>query len=330
MTWSQRTPISTYVLGALFGAVGMLILAVPVSGHAATVTVTDCTTAGPVEVQGRRTVLDVRPDDLVLQCALAPLGKSQRIQVRANNITIDGPLGRIDSSFKGRAVDIRADGHITLTMATIEATNSNGRVRLVSETGFTILGSIIKVGGLKPGRELRLECNGAGCGMNLCQSTIEAQRIRVVVDGDIIADGAVVRTRSPRDRIHLESRNGDIIFCGGQIIGDVEGRMTIEACGEIDLSGVELAIGRNIIIDSGLCGAGDILLVGASVRNDFGKRGEIEITAAGGAGQVDITDATLIDDDRSANKNDVSEINGREQLPHEGHNNTVGTPSTDS
>lgn len=330
MTWSPRTSISTFALGALFSALSALLLAVPMSSHAATVTVTDCTTAGPVQVQGRTTVLDVRPDDLVLQCALIPLGSTQRIRVRANNITIDGPAGGITSSFKGRAIDVRADGHLSLTTATIEANNSNARVRLQSETGFTILDSIVAVGGVKPGRELRIECRGAACAMNLCQSTIEAQRVRITIDGDMTVDGALIRARSPRDRIEIESKNGNIQFCGGRVLGDVEGRIMIDACGDIDLTQAEVATGRNISIDAGLCGAGQVILTEASVRNDFGKRGEIEITAAGGAGQVDITNATLIDDDRSASQSDVSEINDREQTPHEGFNYTVGTPSLDS
>jgi hypothetical protein len=323
MTWSARSSIFAFFLSAL-------ILAAPVSGQAATVTVTDCTTA-PVETRGRATVLDVRPDDLVLQCALAPLPGTQRILVRANDITVDGPAGGISSPFKGRSIDVRADGALTILNASLDGANSNARMRLRAATGITIDSSILSVRGAdKPGRELRIECRGAGCVTNICASTLEAGRIRITGDGDIIGDFSTLRSESPRDRIWVTSVEGNVLFCGVQMLGDVEGSIRVRACGDIDLTQGVLAIGRNIDIEAGLCGTGQVILNAASLRNDFGKKGDIEITAAGGAGQVDITGATLIDDDKSVSTTDVSEINGREETPHEGFNNTVGTPNLDS
>ena len=46
-------------------------------------------------------------------------------------------------------------------------------------------------------------------------------------------------------------------------------------------------------------------------------------------GIVNIQSATLVDDD-CPKAVDVSEINGREQLPHEGFNDIVGTPAVDN
>jgi hypothetical protein len=64
-------------------------------------------------------------------------------------------------------------------------------------------------------------------------------------------------------------------------------------------------------------------LVGATVRNDFGKRGRITILADEGNGQVKIG-ATVVDDGP-----EVSSINGRAELPHEGFANVIGPADLD-
>jgi hypothetical protein len=324
MTWSERAFISAFLLGAL-------VLAVPTSGRAATVTVNDCTAAGPALAKGKTTVLDVRPDDLDLQCQLEPLPGTARIQVRANRITISGPQGGISSPFKGRSIDVRADADLVVTNASLDASNGNARMRLRSETGFSFDGAILNTGdGVRPGRELRIECRGADCPMTFCDSTLLAARVRILIQGEITGDFSTIRSFSPRDRILIRSFASNVIFCQVQVLGDVEGRIQVLAFGDVDLTQSELATGRYITVQAGLGGAGQVILTKATLRNDFGKPGDIVVEAAGGAGPVDITDAILIDDDKPVTVNDVSEINGREQVPHQGNNNTVGTPDLDT
>lgn len=324
MTWSERTSVRAFLWSALI----LLIAAGPLAGTAHAVTVTDCTASGPAVAKGKTTVLDVRPDDLVLQCALEPLPGTERVQVRANTITIDGPAGSITSPFKGRSIDVRAEADIVVTNSVLDAANGNARLRLRSETGINVTGSIITAGDItRPGREVRLECRGAACPINLVGSTLLAGRVRVFAQGDITGDATIVQTASPRDRITVRSFDGSVIFCGVQLLGDVEGHMLVQGAIDVDLTGSELSIGRNITV---IAETGDVLLTGATLRNDFGKKGEIVVEANGGAGQVEIGNATLVDDDRSASQNDVSEINGREETPHEGNNNTVGTPNLDT
>jgi hypothetical protein len=327
MIWSQRTSIYAFLLSALFP----LIAAAPAPGWAATVTVTDCTASGPAIAKGKTTVLDVRPDDLVLQCALTPLPGTERILVRANKITIDGPAGGISSPFKGRSIDVRADADIVVRNAVLDAANGNARMRLRSVTGFDIDASVLTAGDVtRPGRELRIECSGDLCPLEFSDSTFEAGRIRMLIQGEILGDLSTIRTASPRDRILIRSFQSNVIFCDVDVLGDVEGRIDVLAFGDIDLTASTLSIGRDINILAGLGGTGQVVMKNTTVRNDFGKPGDIIVEAAGGAGQVDIVGATIIDDDKPATVNDVSEINSREEAPHEGFNNTVGTPNLDT
>lgn len=98
--------------------------------------------------------------------------------------------------------------------------------------------------------------------------------------------------------------------------------MLVTAEIDIDGGGTEFLIAENIKLTAGR----NINLEDATVRNDFGKPGEIVITAGG---SVNITNATLVDDQKGSQPPDVSEINNREQLPHEGFNDIFGVPLLD-
>jgi hypothetical protein len=204
-------------------------------------------------------------------------------------------------------------------------------MRLRSVTGFDIDASVLTAGDItRPGRELRIECSGDLCPLTFSDSTFEAGRIRMLIQGEILGDLSTIRTASPRDRILIRSFQSNVIFCDVDVLGDVEGNINVLAFGDIDLTQSTLSIGRDINILAGLGGTGQVIMRNTTVRNDFGKPGDIVVEAAGGAGQVDIADATLIDDDKPATVNDVSEINAREEAPHTGFNNTVGTPDLDT
>jgi hypothetical protein len=322
MLRSTRPLILAAVAGALAGAV--------VDAAAATVMLTNCA-AAPVKTQGSKTVVDVRPDDLVIACALAPLPGTDAILVRANKITVAGPAGGVTANGKGRSIELRADADMTLTSASLDAANGNAKMRLVSETGFTITGTILNVGdATRAGRELRIECDGSGCPLSLSSSDLRANRIRILTDGPISGDLSTATTSGPRDRISIRSLKGAVNFCKVNLLGRNEGNIEVIAFGDVNLTGSELATGRYIDVRAGLGGTGNAILTSATLRNNFGKDGEITVTAAGGAGQIDIAGATLIDDDKPVTINDVSTLNGRQQTPHQGFNNTAGVPGLDT
>jgi hypothetical protein len=95
----------------------------------------------------------------------------------------------------------------------------------------------------------------------------------------------------------------------------------MRAAGDVDVSGQSYHIAEGITITAG----GNINLTNTDLDNDFGKCGEIVVTAGG---QITIDGATLIDDD-CRGKPDVSELNGREEVPHTGFNGVVGSPAVD-
>ncbi len=115
--------------------------------------------------------------------------------------------------------------------------------------------------------------------------------------------------------------------CENEFRGGVESAMFATAAKDIAMAGVRLhiEIAENIELTAGEM----IDLTNAVVSNLHGKPGEIEIEAGRGSGLVTIGGATLLDDQKGGQAPDVSEINGREQLPHTGHNNVVGVPAMD-
>ncbi len=104
------------------------------------------------------------------------------------------------------------------------------------------------------------------------------------------------------------------------VIGGVESTLFIDADGDIDLSCTKIHVSENISIKA----TGNVDLTNATLDNTSGKCGEIIINGA----QINIQGATIIDDD-CLSPGDVSEMNGREQVPHTGFANVVGTPLVD-
>ena len=111
------------------------------------------------------------------------------------------------------------------------------------------------------------------------------------------------------------------IGCPDTTTGGIESTFFMRAAGDIDVSGQSYHIAEGITITAG----GNINLTNTDLDNDFGKCGEIVVTAGG---QITIDGATLIDDD-CRGKPDVSELNGREEVPHTGFNGVVGSPAVD-
>ena len=166
--------------------------------------------------------------------------------------------------------------------------------------------------------------------MTFTNADLRANRIKVLAHGPITGAGTTMSTAGPRDRISIRSLRGAITFCNVDLLGRNEGNIEVMAFGNIDLTGGELATGRYIDVIAGLGGTGSAILASATLRNNFGKDGHITVDAAHGSGQIDIVNATLIDDDKPATVNDVSTLNSREQTPHQGFVNTVGVPALDT
>jgi hypothetical protein len=309
----------------LLGALGAF--AAPAS--AAVVNVTDCT-APPVVARGRTTAVDVGTDDLVLRCALVPLPGTGRITMRANRITVAGPAGTVNTPTDKLAIRLKADADITLDSTSLEA-SGNGGIRLIARTGVTVRTTIITTGDTtRTGKSILFQCLGTGCPMFVSRSNVVSNVIKVAIDGPVTTVNSTFLTRGGRALLTLRSRASDANLCCSTFQGTNEGNVFINAFSKVDLTGSQVLTGENIRVNSGLGGSGMSELLGATLSNDFGKEGQIDVSAASGASQIDIDGATLIDDDFPRRASDVSRLNGREQLPHEGFNNTVGTPQTDS
>ncbi|HZP43183.1 MAG TPA: hypothetical protein VFD84_16970 [Candidatus Binatia bacterium] len=308
--------------------VGVLAVAGRIAA-AAVVTVSDCTTPDPhVHVIGGRTVLDVGTDDLVLACPLAPLGTTHRVRVVGNRVTIQGPDAGIAADGKGNAVDVRASDTIVVDRASLEASNGNGIIRLRAQNGLDIEHAVLTTGdATKAGRSTVIECSAPGCPLTMLHSTVLGHSVKVRISGTITAVFNTIVTRGGRDLIDVRALRGDADLCCNQMGGGTESATFIRAFGEIDLTSTEINRAEGITIASGLGGSGPTNLRNATLNNDFGKQGQIVVTAANGSSQVNIAGATLIDDDFHGP--DVSSLNGRETLPHEGFANTVGTPKVD-
>ncbi len=327
-------------------AFGLTVLAAT-TAPAAVVTITDCVNDPHIQLLfGTETLrIDVGTDDLVIQCHLQPLPGTDRIVLDANNITIDGAAGGKLSAFSPtNAVDINAKGTFTATDTELISSNNNGEMNIDS-VGDQVYDNVqIIVGSADSGGdELQITCTGTspapGCKITVTDSDFKGGRhMRITAVGDIEARNTFFHTNSPTDFIIIRSLNGSVCMpCDVRTMTGNEGFLIIEARCFVDLPQSKIFASENIFITSGIdgapfgtntCDAGTFIdLRGATVSNQAGKPGEIVITANEGNSEVLIQDAILIDEENGIL--DVSEINFREQLPHEGFNNIVGTPAVD-
>ena len=319
---------------------------------AAVVTITDCLADPHIDTFSSTTRIDVGADDLVIQCALVPVGNTEHITLLANRITVQGPSGTIAAPGKSPSIRMKARADIVLTNTTLESTNGRGGFSLQAVTGLTITNSVLSISDPPNfGRQMTISCTGALCPISLSGSSLRGHRVKITADGTVSGSGFSVQNGAGRPHFDVRSLHGDVVFgsaasggtsiggpkCGpgnsgggGGVNGTNEGRARLFVCHNVDLTGFSIKTGRYIIIQAGLCGTGNVNLTDATLNNDFGKPGEIIVTAAGGAGQITIIGATLIDDDAPANVPDVASLNGREAVPHTGFNNVVGVPNLDN
>lgn len=297
----------------------------------AEVVVTDCAADPHLSIAIGATVLDAGGDDLTVRCALSPKPGTERVILRGRAIRIAGPEGSVYSSGRGRTIQMIGTA-VALENTTIEADRGNASVRLsAGDGGFRVRNSLVTVGGAEggSGRELRFECLAGACPLELHRSDLRSHYIRLLATGTISATQSTITTRGPRDKILVASAAGDVSLggCGVALRANLEGRVQIAGAGNVDLSGAQVGAGRWITV---LAANGRVSLRGATLRNDYGKRGDIEISAAEDTGTVDIDGATIVDDDRRVRVNDVAKINGRESTPRGQSGTVIGSPALDS
>lgn len=341
---------------------GLALAAVLVAGApAVAVTITDCANDPNIVKQGGTdtTRIEVAPDDLILECALTPHSGTDKILIEAANIIIQGPAGRIAANGTGTAIRITATGTFTAIDTVLESSNSNSSVDIVTGGDILFAGTTVAVGGVgSGGDQLLITCTDAApdCTITATASSFKSRELDMIAVGDITLSGVTITTNSPRDRTEIISLNGNVLAgtgatapqqvnkCGGTtnpiqtpnvILGGPESDLVIQAFGFVDLSGSRITVAQNIFVMSGVGGGAAsvpafIDVTAAAIRNDIGKKGEIEMTADETLEDILVDAVILIDDDDSASVNDVSELNGCEVVPRGPCPNVVGTPATDS
>jgi hypothetical protein len=338
-----------------------LMLGGTAAASAAVVTVTDCANDPNIVVQNGTdtTRIEVGADDLVIACALSPLGGTQKIVLGGANVSIQGPAGRVSAGGSGLAIDISAGGTFSAVDTAIEADDGNASVDIIAVGDMLFAGTSVTVGGTGAGGDLLLiTCTGSSpdCTITGTGASFKSREVDMIAVGDITLSGVTITTNSPRDRTEIVSLNGNVDAgaavgapqqvgqCNGDtdpvqtpnvILGGPESDLLIQAFGFVDLSGSRITVAQNIDVISGAGGGAAgvpayIDLSNAAIRNDIGKKGEIDMVADENAETITIESVLLIDDDEAAGDNDVSELNGCEVTPRAGCPNVVGTPSTDS
>jgi hypothetical protein len=337
-------------------ALALVLLAAPV--RAAVVTVTDCVTDPHVVANPptSATRIEIGADDLVLNCALAPLPGTDRIVISAHDVTVQGPVGGITAASDGNAIQITAGGTFTATNTSIESTATNGGMSITSAGDMRFENSTVDVGGSTTGDDLRIECTGASpdCKIVAIDSTFESRLTFITAVGDIAFGRVHLVSHSPRDYIRVTSTHGDVDFSGAgaglalccagglpgggnTVVTGNEGNLAITAYGFVNLTFTNVLVAEFITVTSGSAPGlapvpANIDLAGSSIRNDFGKEGDIVILADEAQGTISIGGTVLVDDNRTGGVEDVSTLNGCEVVPRTMAPcvNILGTPDLDN
>ncbi len=336
---------------------GWGIAATPSSG--AVVTITDCTNDTHITTTSSATRIEIGGDDLVLRCALTPLPGTDAVRIAAHDVTIDGPDGSIRADGTGGAINIQASGMFSANDTELVASNNNGNLDIEAVGDMSFDAASLTVGLPGDGDRLRVECTGEvpKCRIQASDATWKARKMFVTGVGDIELSSMALVTNSPIDKITITSTMGNVDLagtgcesspvcgnqcdpgggggsCGVNISMGVEGDLEISAFGFVDLKFATVLVAQNIHITSGV-GAGpasvpaQIETNSATLRNDFGKKGEIVLLADETLETIDISNAILVDDDPSPSTPDVAELNGCEVTPRTPCPNVVGTPALD-
>ncbi len=294
----------------------------------------------------------VNAHDITIQ---GPAGAVTGDSTQTNHITATGAFTATGTSIEqtdnNGGIEVEASGPITITNSTFAIGGSNGG-------GDRIF---IHCADTAP----------VACTITVTNSTLTGHHIKVQGVGTVTFTKSKLETQSPLDEVRIESFMGDVLFgangggnsgdcCGmsggggNTVVGGNESNLYVSAFGKIDASNINVLIAELICLRSGVTNfnalgqaacapcqdspSSSVSLVpatidvtDASIRNDFAKPGDIRICADEAHSTITLTGATLIDDDTSM-VNDVSELNGCEQVPRTQPPcvNLIGSPATDS
>ena len=407
-------PVAARLRTRILFLVSLLATFFLVRPAAAAVTITNCTSDPHCVARGQKTLIEVPGDTVVVAGPLVPLVDTTTIKITGQAIVVDGASGgAINASGKGQSILL--DAPSVLVTGSLRSTNVNGEILVRGADLVQMQGPL----DVDSGGEVRVECSGAGCMLNVIGVHFHANHLVLDAQGDVVWDLNNVVMFGPRDLIEIGTMNGSIRKSGaimvalarGRIVAEVDGGKVdsvseavgfCEACqptptptppfgtptpfgtaslplgnptptqptptrtptrtptpgvtrtgptgtpttptptpspccntgtggvessfimhaaSDVDVSGDHYVIAEDITITAG----GNVNLTHAELRNDFGKCGEIVVTAGG---QINIQGTTLVDDE-CRGKPDVSQLNGREQVPHTGFNAVVGLPAVD-
>ncbi len=320
---------------------------------AAVVTITDCATDPHIQAFPglSSTRIQLGADDLVLHCNLVPLSGTDKILITAHDVTIQG--GGASAPAPSHAIDIQASGAFSAVSADIEATDRSGNLQISAATSMHFDNATLVVGDNVSGERLELDCTGTSpaCAIDAVKSSFKSRRMSITAVGDVTFTQSKITSVGPSDKIEITSTAGNVKLgtgappAGGEccgmsggggntVVSGVEGELFVSAFGLIDFTAANVLVAENISLTSGV-GAGpasvpaSIDLTDASLRNDFGKPGEITVLADEGVATITIAGATLIDDQPNGQPDDLSTLNGCSTTPRSGCPNVAGTAATD-
>jgi hypothetical protein len=192
------------------------------------ITITNCSMA-PVTTFNGKTIVNAPGDTVVIQCALNPLPGTDKVEVNAANIVVDGPNGgSVSAHGKNVAVALNATGTITIDDASINAPNTNGDAVIQAVGNITVTAG----SNLGAGQGLRVECTGAGCKVDITETQASADEIRVIARDDvIIRPPSIFTANDPRGLIFLKSHDGDVL--AGSINANGQGQGTVPCCDQL-------------------------------------------------------------------------------------------------
>jgi hypothetical protein len=197
-------------------SLALALLAGASSARAAAVTVTDCG-ASPVVKVGKKTTIDRPGDDVTIQCALLPLAGTQRVEVTARSIVVDGPNGgSVASGGKGPAIELQAVGmdangrSVAVNGANVTAANVNGNVFLDGPGAIEVDDSQLQAGEL-----LRITCTGTACPITLDDVATSSNDLDIAAEGLVTITSSSLSTNSPIDLVSIVSRTGDVRLADG-------------------------------------------------------------------------------------------------------------------
>ncbi len=191
---------------------------------AATVTITDCTSDPHCVARGKKTVIAQPNDTVVIAGAIAPLGGTETIQIRAKAIAVDGPSGgQISAAGKGRSIVL--DAASILVTGALHSTNNNGKIFL---RGIDMVQMQGPVDVDAAGGQTRIVCTGIGCTLAITGVHFSTNYLFIDALGDVIWDLNTADLHDARDLAVITSEGGSILKTGAITVALASGRLAAQ------------------------------------------------------------------------------------------------------